>query len=217
MLDLRRALAAAVGVDEEKLPFVGELLDVRSEEQEWQGAIERVLRGFALSLLVDDKYYPAVSVHLNNVHLGERLAYLRMTPQPGARRSLAPSSLVHKLAIAPGQCSSWLREELCQRFEYECVESIGAFRNAQRAITRQGQVKHNTSRHEKDDRFRADDRTRWVLGFDNKRKLGLYKDRALELARVQQESHSEALKAANAVAEPIAIGDFCQPAVGMAG
>jgi uncharacterized protein YPO0396 len=31
------------------LPFVGELIQVRSEEQGWQGAIERVLGGFALS------------------------------------------------------------------------------------------------------------------------------------------------------------------------
>jgi hypothetical protein len=41
------------------LPFVGELIQVRSEEQGWQGAIERVLGGFALS--VDDKHYNTMS------------------------------------------------------------------------------------------------------------------------------------------------------------
>ncbi|HZY46501.1 MAG TPA: SbcC/MukB-like Walker B domain-containing protein, partial [Candidatus Bathyarchaeia archaeon] len=68
------------------------------------------------------------------------------------------------------------------RFDYECAETIHAFRTASRAITRQGQVKHGSSQHEKDDRFRVDDRSRWVLGFDNRSKLELYKNRAFELA-----------------------------------
>ena len=49
-----REVAEETGIAEAALPFVGELIQVRSEEQGWQGAIERVLGGFALSLLVDD-------------------------------------------------------------------------------------------------------------------------------------------------------------------
>ncbi len=40
-----------------------------------------------------------------------------------------------------------------------------------RAVTRAGQVKRSGNRHEKDDRRAIDDRTRWVLGFDNEQKL----------------------------------------------
>ena len=56
-----------------------------------------------------------------------------------------------------------------------------AFRAAQRAVTRQGQIKHNSTRHEKNDRQRIDDRSQWVLGFDNRDKLQLYQLRAADL------------------------------------
>ena len=42
------------------------------------GAIERVLHGFALSLLVDERQYSALANHINNTtHLGQRLVYYR--------------------------------------------------------------------------------------------------------------------------------------------
>lgn len=182
MLDLREALATAIGVAEEKLPFAGELLEVREDERHWQGVIERVLHGFALSLLVGEAHYSAVSGYLNDNYIGERLVYLRVLTQPAGQRSILPNSLVRKLNVAQGSYADWLREELRSRFDYECAETLQAFRNAQRAVTPQGQVKHGSSRHEKDDRFRVDDSSRWVLGFDNKSKLQLYKDQALRLA-----------------------------------
>ncbi|OLB44957.1 MAG: ATP-binding protein [Ktedonobacter sp. 13_2_20CM_53_11] len=182
MLDVRHALAAATGIAEEKLPFAGELLEVHQNEGQWQGSIERVLHGLALSLLVDEKYYAAVSSYLNDRNIGERLVYLRTLPRPAIQKSLSSNSLPRKVNVAPGSYHEWLRDELRARFDYECAETIHAFRNASRAITQQGQVKHGPSQHEKDDRFRVDDRSRWVLGFDNRSKLDLYKTRAFDLA-----------------------------------
>ncbi|HVL56441.1 MAG TPA: SbcC/MukB-like Walker B domain-containing protein [Burkholderiaceae bacterium] len=216
MLELRAALAAAIGIGEDRLPFVAELLDVHEDERRWQGAIERVLRGFALSLLVDDRHYAAVSSHLNERHLGERLVYLRVMPQqPGARASsdggraaaaarapgqgaaLPANSLARKLKVAAGPHAEWLRDQLRDRFDYECTESLQAFRNARMAVTLQGQVKHGPSRHEKDDRGRVDDRSRWVLGFDNRSKRALFEERALELAN-EIESLKRQIEAAKA-------------------
>ena len=51
-----------------------------------------------------------------------------------------------------------------------------------RAITKAGQVKGSGGRHEKDDRFRIDDRSRYVLGWSNQRKLDALLDRAGMLA-----------------------------------
>ncbi len=184
MLELRAEMAESLGIAEDVLPFAGELLEVKKDAASWQGAIERVLHSFAQSLLVDDRYYAAVSSYLNERSIGGRLVYFRAVRQQNdvqERRMLGPSSLVRKLTIAPGPHYDWLRDELGARFDYGCAETLHAFRNAQRAVTREGQVKHNASRHEKDDRRRVDDRSRWVLGFDNKEKLTLYKERAGEL------------------------------------
>src|SRR5690606_26919291 len=88
MLDVRERLAKALNIPEERLPFAGELIEVKAEEADWQGAIERVLGGFARSLVVSDKHYTAVSAYINDTHPGERLVYLRMTEFLPAGRSL---------------------------------------------------------------------------------------------------------------------------------
>lgn len=181
LLEVRRNLTLDLGLPEEKLPFVGELLEVKQDSALWQGAVERVLGGFARSVLVDDKHYAAVSAYLNDHNIGERLFYNRVMQQTAAARAPGPNSLVRKLNIAAGPYADWLREELKAHFDFECADTVQAFRAAHRAVTREGQVKHNTTRHEKNDRQRVDDRRNWVLGFDNKAKLTLYQNKAAEL------------------------------------
>src|SRR4051794_20338149 len=60
-LDLRQELCRATGLKEEGLPFAGELIQVRQEDRDWEGAIERLLHNFSLSLLVPDGSYPSVA------------------------------------------------------------------------------------------------------------------------------------------------------------
>jgi uncharacterized protein YPO0396 len=88
LLDLRSRMAQALGLSEERLPFAGEVLQVKADQAGWQGAIERVLGGFARSILVDDKHYAAVSSWLEEQNTGERLFYHRMLPQQSGNRSL---------------------------------------------------------------------------------------------------------------------------------
>lgn len=180
LVELRERMARDLSIPEEKLPFVGELVEVRAEETAWRGAIERVLGGFARSILVDEKHYSAVSAYLNERNIGERLVYFRTIPQTSGR-SPGPNSLVRKLNMASGSFGDWVREELKHSFDFECADTLQAFRNASRAVTREGQVKHSTMRHEKNDRHSVNDRNQWVLGFDNKEKLALFKQQAVEI------------------------------------
>ena len=48
---------------------------------------------------------------------------------------------------------------------------MAEFRRMPRAITKAGQIKGSGGRHEKDDRYRIDDRSRYVLGWTNERKI----------------------------------------------
>ncbi len=182
MQALRARLCAALNLAENALPFIGELLQVRSEDAQWQGAIERVLHGFALSLLVDERHYPQVAAWVNETRLSGKLVYYRVGRVDAAQpRAIDPRSLVNRLERKQHAHHDWLRTELVRRFDYLCVESVQALRSAERAITREGQVKHGRERHEKDDRHAIDDRRHWVLGFDNRDKLKLYQSEAAEL------------------------------------
>lgn len=188
MLEMRRQLASALGVGQDALPFAGELMEVKPDELPWRGAIERVLHGFALSILVDEDHYAALSSHVNEASLGQKLVYFRTgRAEQAPARPLRENSLVSKLNVKSGRFAEWLQGELRQRFDYECVESMRAFRAAlERALTREGQIKHNRARHEKDDRSSVSDRRFWVMGFDNREKLALYEQQDRELGQQQQ-------------------------------
>lgn len=180
-LDLRAMLCADLGIEESRIPFAGELIQVQDDEREWEGAAERVLHSFGLSLLVEQGDYRQVSEWINGRHLGARLVYYRV-PATLLRRteSTSPDALAHKLDVADGPFSGWLRRELDRRARHSCVASMDEFRRTDIAVTPQGQIKEHGGRHEKDDRHRIDDRSRYVLGWSNQHKI----DALLEQAQV---------------------------------
>jgi len=183
---MRRSLCQALNLDEEEMPFAGELLQVREDERDWEGAIERLLRGFGLSLLVPDRYYAKVAEWVDCTHLRGRLVYFRVREGGrGELPSLHPDSLVRKLQVKPDSpFYNWIEREVAHRFDLACCLSQEQFRRQTRAITQAGQIKAPGERHEKDDRHRLDDRRRYVLGWSNAEKIA-----ALEKEAGHQETH----------------------------
>ncbi len=184
-IQIRAALCAALGLNVDDMPFAGELIQVRDDERDWEGAAERLLRGFGLALLVRDVDYKAVAEWVDGAHLRGRLVYFHVRPRKTAELpDLHRDSLVRKLAIKPDSPHyDWLERELAHRFDVACCATQEQFRREARAITRQGQIKDPSGRHEKDDRHRIDDRSRYVLGWSNDAKIA-----ALEATRRQLET-----------------------------
>ena len=182
---LREALCEATGLQPDDVPFIGELLQVREDASAWEGAAERVLRNFGLSLLVADDHYERVASWVDETHLRGRVVYYRVRTGAGRGRSVHQSqlpgsdSLVNKLLVHPDTVfHGWLQNELQQRFDYVCCETQQQFHREVRAITCNGQTKGRGDRHEKDDTHRIDDRSRYVLGWSNTEKLkALYSQR----------------------------------------
>ncbi|WP_295952331.1 SbcC/MukB-like Walker B domain-containing protein [uncultured Xanthomonas sp.] len=184
MQALRARLCAETGLSEAALPFVGELVQVDADQAAWRGAIERVLHGFAQSLLVDERHYASVADWVNKTQLGTRLVYFRVRHNaPLQQREPDAKSLLRKLELRDHAYAPWLRQELARRFDYTCVDTVAQLRDAERAITREGQVKHPGDRYEKDDRHTVGDRKRWLLGYDNRDKLKVFEREGQTLAQ----------------------------------
>lgn len=183
-LRLRAELLEHLQLPAEELPFVGELLKVREQEKDWEGAIERQLNSFGLSLLVPDRHYQAVSSLVDRLRLSGKLVYLRTldhrklpADEPNEK------SLIHKVQIkSDTEFYEWLENELWTRYDYTCCDTIEEFRRAHRGLTRQGQSKSGRIVHTKDDRYAVNDRRRYILGWTNKSKII-----ALEQAQQQQQ------------------------------
>ena len=181
---IREALCAALAIDADELPFAGELMQVRDDERDWEGAAERLLRGFGLALLVPEAHYPALAQWVERQHLGARLVYFHVRQRKAAQGAASPQpqSLLRKLLIKPDSPhAEWLEQELRNRFDVSCCDSDEQFRREARAITRAGQIKDPSGRHEKDDRSRIDDRSRYVLGWSNDYKLRTLRDQRQRL------------------------------------
>lgn len=182
-IQIRATLSAALGLNVDDMPFAGELIQVRDDERDWEGAAERLLRGFGLALLVPDAHYKAVAEWVDGSHLRGRLVYFHVRARKaGELPELHRDSLVRKLAIKPDSPHyDWLERELAHRFDVACCATQEQFRRETRAITCAGQIKDPTGRHEKDDRHRIDDRSRYVLGWSNSAKIAVLQDKLRQL------------------------------------
>jgi uncharacterized protein YPO0396 len=167
-------LALPVGT----LVFAGELLTVVAEHAIWRGATERLVRGFALSLLVPAAHHAAVTAWVDRQHLGQRLVTYRVGDVVSRHAGAAAGTVASKLVVKPGQhASTWVAAEIARRFDHQCVTDAADLSRHDRALSRAGQVKDN-NRQEKDDRSRVDERLAWVLGWDTRDRRA-----ALEAAR----------------------------------
>lgn len=191
-VEVRAELCADLGLTPDSLPFAGELLDVSDENAEWRGAAERVLRGFALSLLVPQHHYDSVAGWVNGRRLtfhgrggkpiGAKLVYERVARQRVPLQTPGHQGLwlADCIEVKDGPFHQYLMDELTKRADYRCAENLEEFRGQRRAVTREGQVRSG-ERHEKDDRHRVDDPRRWVLGWANERKIAALRDELIEL------------------------------------
>lgn len=190
-IDVRAQICHELGLTPDDLPYAGELLDIHEEHGQWRGAAERVLRGFALSLLVPQQHYDAVAAWVNANRLtvkgrdgrvvGARLTYERVAER---RIPLQQSDdgwlvLAACIEIKEGPFREYLAVELAKRADHRCALNLEVFRAERRAVTREGQVRSG-ERHDKDDRNRVDDPRRWVLGWANERKIAALQSEADE-------------------------------------
>lgn len=171
--EIREEIADYLGVSSAELPFVAELIQIKEGASEWEMVIEKVLRGFAMRLIVPERYYAQVNQFVNSTHLGGRLVYHKV---PDYYRSESkvfapPKALVQKLMFHPeSPFADWVKEQILTTYDYLCADNLAEFETYRKAITREGLIKA-ASRHEKDDRDSGFGRSQYILGWTNTGKV----------------------------------------------
>lgn len=178
-IQIRDRICRELNIKEEEIPFVGELIQVQERERDWEGAIERLMRNFGLSLLVPEEHYASIVKWIDQTNLKGRIVYFRVRNASGRDiPNLHTNSLLHKIDIKPDSAYyNWLSQETSRRFDYACCLTEEEFRHEPRAITQAGQTKSPDGRHEKDDRHHIADRSRYVLGWSNAAKISALEDK----------------------------------------
>ncbi|RBP62549.1 uncharacterized protein YPO0396 [Brevibacterium sanguinis] len=165
LLEVRWALAEGCGLSESSLPFVAELIEVDPRWAQWTGAIERVLRPLALTVLVRTEHLSTVRSWVDGHRIRARLVFEEIPASPPAPKpARSEKSLVNKVTVAESTFGDWVSWTLSERFDVACVDTLSELDDHPRAVTLAGQIKTSRTRYEKDDRRRIDDRSQWVLG-----------------------------------------------------
>ncbi len=217
-LAIRVRVCQAAGVDPEAIPFAGELIEVRSEYSDWTGVIERLLRGFGLSLLVPEPCYRRAAAFINSTWLGLRLDFHLVPSRPTMPPNLTNDRVPGRLEFKTEHPHHlWLATELVRRFNHRCCASIAELENTERGLTREGLVR-NGSRHTKDDARPVDDPGQRILGWSTAAKIEALRHQ-MELAeqlatqegrtvREAQQQADASRKCHNAAHELLTIEDY---------
>lgn len=189
---LREQIGSALGLDESEIPYAGELIRIKDDERAWEGAIERRLHDFGLSVLVPDRHYKAISRYVNDHHLHGRLVYLRVFDRNRKDDiEVKSNSLVRKIQIkSDSEFFVWLEAELCERYNYVCCSTLEEFQREPYALTKEGQIKSGKVKHEKNDLRNVNDRKHYILGWSNAEKIKEYRKELDKKAGLIKESNA---------------------------
>ena len=179
----RATLAEAAGLTPDDLPFVGELIEVRTEFEPWREAFNLALGGFATRMLIDLGRLNSFREAISAVPTARRVQFEGVRTGLRDEVGLDGKKLPGRLDYRPSPFTAWLKGELARRFDFVCVETPRLLAQYPKALTITGQTSEG-GRGAHGGHGRAN-----VLGFTNSRLLADLEDR-IALARKR---HDDAL------------------------
>lgn len=193
--DFRAELAAELAVPEADLPFLAELVEVKSEEALWRGAIERAIGSDRLRILVPENVLSDalkwITHRDNRLHVRFQRAKINEKPA-----SFFADGYCKKLNLKEHQLLPTAIVMLAAR-DLHCVNSVEALRTTEYALTIQGTMSGRGGKYEKQDLRRIDQD--WMTGFDNKDQLDALANQvrsftqSLKQRREESKQHRQAL------------------------
>lgn len=204
----RDRIAAGAGVPATDLPYAAELIDIAVGEERWRPAAEKVVRSFALRLLVPERHKDAVRQFIDANDMQAIVDYSIVTGVSSHRPSPRPGTLASKLTVdLEHPAGAWLAVQITNRFEHVCVETARDLEPHRLAVTVRGTVKAANNHYRKDDRPEVGRRSNFILGANTAAKIKALED-DLELLRKQRDEayqnadiSAKALKALESEAE----------------
>ncbi|MFL0807430.1 MAG: AAA family ATPase [Oceanobacter sp.] len=163
----RSDLAGYLELDDNDLPFVAELVQVKSDQQDWRGAIERAIGSQRLRILVPEQQMKDALSWINqrNNRLHVRLYEVRQQTQPAR---FMDDGFTRKLDYKAHPYRESLKS-LLAGIDLHCVDSADDLRHTEHAITREGTLSGKARFFEKQDQKSLTDD--WMTGFDNRDRL----------------------------------------------
>ncbi|MFC5180772.1 ATP-binding protein [Actinomadura harenae] len=189
----RDLLADAAGLTPDDLPFVGELIEVRTEFEPWREAFNLALGGFATRVLIDIGRLNSFREAINTVPVARRIHFEGVRTGMRDAVGLNDRTLPGRLDYRPSPFTAWLKSELAARFDFVCVETPKLLMQHSKALTITGQTSQ-ASRGAHGGHGRAN-----LLGFTNTRLLADLDSRIGHARKRHDDACARATKAEQAL------------------
>jgi uncharacterized protein YPO0396 len=176
---LRDNMTETLGIDRERLMFIGELVEVQESHRDWQGAIERAFGGLSTTLAVPEDRFSLVTRWLNQRHTGLHVRAQVVYAVQG-QAAFKSDGYLRKLRWREHPYREWAKHYLA-KFDLHCVATTDELDRTPFSMTQQGLMHLHQGRFDKQDQHRIDDRLNWALGFSNKARLSLLRQEAKSL------------------------------------
>lgn len=163
----RRNLAEHLRLNSDDLPFVAELVEVKTEEAVWRGAIERAIGANRLRILVPQAHLRDALKWIN--HRDNKLhVRLQEACVEESEKDYFFDSFIHKLNIKQHPLRLAL-ENLLARQDYHCVPDSDTLSGAAHGLTVEGSMSGVNGRFDKPDKQKLHEG--WLTGFNNRDQL----------------------------------------------
>ena len=181
--DFRADLASALTMDEQQLPFVAELVEVKPADAQWRGAIERAIGSHRLRVLVPASHMKQALHWINQRHNKLHVRLLEVN-QHSEAADFMNDGFTRKLTFKTHPYREPLKVFLAG-IDRHCVDSPQTLQATPHAMTAQGLMSGVKGRFEKQDQKRLDQD--WMTGFDNQDRIALLETSLKEIGQTCQQ------------------------------
>ncbi len=157
----RHALTEHLGCDVDDVPFMAQMVEVKPEYAQWQGAIERALGSNRLRLLVPKPLIKEALAWVNHRH--NRL-HVRLYRADEGEATFFDDGFVRFLNIKAHPLTDALMV-LLSKMDRHCVDDVATLESTPHAMTQQGLMSGREGWYEKQDQKALHEQ--WLTGFDN--------------------------------------------------
>ncbi|AMK79144.1 hypothetical protein A1342_07980 [Methylomonas methanica] len=192
--EFRKALAQFLGLSDDSLPFVAEMVQVKEDEQIWRGAIERAIGSHRLRVLVPPEVAESALSWVNQRHNRLHVRLLEVK-QPESQANFYDDGFTRKLSYKPHLYREVVKD-LLAGIDRHCVDSSERLRHTPHAMTVQGLMSGQSRFFDKQDQKRLDED--WLTGFDNRDRIAYLQQEIANAKRLVKETKAQ-LEAARAI------------------
>lgn len=157
---LRNEMAKDLGLEPSMLPFLGEIVQVKSHSTSWAPAIERALQGISQDILVPIRYERQAKNWIESMESKHLKGLIKTLKVP---EHLQHSNLIEQRGYLPEKleydtnsyAAEFARQTILRSFNYLCTDDMDVFDDHPKALSKTGQTKnkrYGTTAFQKDTR-----------------------------------------------------------------